>query len=500
MRDFDRHASEVRQVPSLTLMENAGRGAADFVQRYLAERGVIAPCVVVVCGGGNNGGDGFVLARRLSSAGVSVETVLVAPAESLKGDALINYKALRAVNAELIELGSGLEPLREALGRATVVVDAVLGTGLAREVTGFLAQVIAAINAASAYKVALDLPSGLHADTGKILGCAVRADATVTFAHPKLGLCTPRGRLLSGSVEVCDIGVPEDPSETGLSAEVVELEDVQALLAPREGTAHKSSVGRVLVVAGSPGKIGAALLSAHGALRTGAGLVTIATTPAAADALDHRVLEAMTARVDPAAPAAALTPLLERASAAVIGPGLGLDDGARRIVDAAVLGWDGPKVLDADGLSHFAGRASELGRAKNLVLTPHAAELGRLLGISAEQVEDDRFAAVAQAVELTSSVVLLKGRFSIVGAPGCVPAVSPTGGPVLATGGTGDVLSGVIAALSCSLSCREAAFVGAFLHGSAGDRWAREHGVDRGMLAHELADQIPLALGALLSR
>lgn len=499
MRAFDQHASEVLQIPSLTLMENAGRSAADVIVRLISERGVIAPCVVVVCGAGNNAGDGFVVARRLAAAGIQVETLLAQPASKLQGDSLGNYKALRAVSADMVELTDDLTPLAEALSRANLVVDALLGTGLKRDVDGFLARVIDAINAANAYKVSLDLPSGLHADSGRALGTAVQADYTITFAHPKLGLCTPRGAALAGKLEVCDIGVPEDPSETGLSAEVLEAEDVAALLATRTSTLHKSSAGRTLIVAGSPGKLGAALLSAHGAHRAGAGLVTIATSPAVAAALDQRVLETMTARIDFAAPAAALEQLLKPCQAAVVGPGLGLDSDARRVVDAVVFGWDGPKVIDADALSHFAGRAGELARAKHAILTPHSGELARLLGISAEAVEDDRFAAVARAVELTAAVVLLKGRFSIIGAPGQLPVLNPTGGPVLASGGTGDVLSGVIAALACTLAPREAAFAGAYLHGAAADRWSHQRGADRGLLAHELADELPATLGALRS-
>lgn len=499
MRAFDKHASDVLQIPSLTLMENAGRSAADAIQRSFAERRLSEPCVVVVAGAGNNGGDGFVVARRLAGAGVQVETILAQPAVKLQGDALINYKALRAVSADIVELDADVAPLADALTRADLVVDALFGTGLDREVTGFLAQVIAAINAASAYKVSLDVPSGLHADSGRVLGCAIVADATITFAHPKLGLCTPRGAAHAGHVEVCDIGVPEDPSETGLSAEVVERTDVAALLSPRSRALHKSSAGRVLVVAGSPGKLGAALLSAHGAQRAGAGLVTIASSPAAADALDHRVLEAMTARIAADAPEASLQKALEPCNAAVVGPGLGLDAAARRLVDAVVLAWDGPKVVDADAISHFAGRAAELGRAKNVILTPHAGELARLLGTSAEAVEDNRYDAVARAVELTRAVVLLKGRFTIIGAPGQLPLLNPSGGPVLATGGSGDVLSGIIAALACSLSPRDAAFVGAYLHGAAADRWANARNTDRGLLAHELADELPATIGALLS-
>jgi NAD(P)H-hydrate epimerase len=502
MRAFDRRATEVLGVPSLELMENAGSGATEGIQRLLAGSDEASPRVVVVAGAGNNGGDGFVVARRLTVAGARVKTFLGLPASKLSGDALTNHRALVDMGAAVTELSNDTEPLVAALAQADMVVDALFGTGLDREITGFLASVIGVINAApsTCCKVALDLPSGLHADSGRVLGVAVQADYTFTFAHPKLGLCTPRGSALAGHVEVCDIVQPTDPSATGISAEIVEAADISRQLSRRANTVHKSSAGRVLVVAGSPGKLGAALLSARGAQRAGAGLVTIATSPATADALDHRVLEIMTARIEPASPEAALPHLLAPADALVVGPGLGLDAAARRLVEAVVFGYEGPKVVDADAISHFAGRAGELSRARNVVLTPHAGELGRLLGIPYEQVEDDRFAAVARAVELTSAVVLLKGRFSIVGAPGVVPLVNPTGGPVLATGGSGDVLSGIIAALSCELGLRAAASVGAYVHGAAGDAWAKARDTDRGLLAHELADELPRTLGELLTK
>jgi NAD(P)H-hydrate epimerase len=499
MRDFDRRATEVLEVPSLTLMETAGRGAAGVILSWLADGGAQAPCVVVA-GAGNNGGDGFVVARRLLEADVAAQTFLAVPVEKLKGDALANYRELLAVGGTVVELtADDVAPLESALAGAGLVVDALFGTGLDREVSGFLARVIEVINAAPGRRFALDLPSGLHADTGRVLGVAVLADRTVTFAHPKLGLCTPRGSAHAGQVDVRDIGVPSDPSATGFSAQLVEPADVARLLKPRSTTLHKSSAGRVLVAAGSPGKLGAALLSAHGAQRAGAGLVTIASSPAAADALDARVLEAMTARIDASDVPASMARLLEPCDAAVVGPGLGLDARARAIVDAVVLGWSGPKVLDADGISLFAGRAAELANAQNLVLTPHAGELGRLLGVPYEQVEMDRLAAVARAVELTRAVVILKGRFSVVGAPGELPLLNPTGGPVLATGGTGDVLSGIIAALACHLRPREAAYAGVFLHGASADAWARARGADRGMLAHELGDLLPDTIGELLN-
>jgi NAD(P)H-hydrate epimerase len=378
------------------------------------------------------------------------------------------------------------------------LVDALFGTGLDRELTGALRELIERMNAAKARKISLDLPSGLASDTGNVLGICVQSHVTITFGALKLGLLTARGAVHSGRVEVCDIGVPADFGEVGTSAELVEAADVTPMLTLRSATLHKSGAGRVLVVAGSPGKIGASLLSALGAQRAGAGLVTIATNPLAAQALDGRVLEAMTARIDEADVAASLAELLAPCDAVVVGPGLGLDSRAREIVDAVVFGWSGNKVVDADALTHFRGRARELSRARNVVLTPHAGELSRLLETTSETIEDDRFAAVARAVELTSACVLLKGRYTIVGAPGKLPRINPTGNPVLATGGSGDVLSGVIAALACHVDPFAAAWVGAYLHGAAADGWVERRRADRGMLAHELADSIPDASGASL--
>lgn len=483
-------------MPSLELMENAGRAATAALQRLPAVTEPKAATVVIVAGGGNNGGDGFVVARRLLGAGINAKTFLAVPAEKLAGDALSNYRALVDAGGKVTELSGEVAPLTAALESASALVDALFGTGLTREVSGFFAEVVAAMNAASCCKVSLDLPSGLEADTGRVLGVAVRADYTFSFAHLKLGLCTPVGSALAGAVEVFDIVEPKDPSATGISAYVAERADIVQLLPARKNTVHKSSAGRVLVVAGSPGKLGAALLAAHGAQRAGAGLVTIATAPAAADALDTRVLEAMTARLGSPDE---LAQALSRCDAAVVGPGLGLDGAARSLVDGVVFGFEGPKVVDADGISHFVGRGEELRRASRVVLTPHAGELGRLLGVPYQQVEEDRYGAVARAVELTSAVVLLKGRYSIVGAPGALPVVNPTGGPVLATGGSGDVLSGIIAALCCELAPRAAAYAGAYLHGAAADAWAKARGADRGLLAHELADELPRALGALRS-
>ncbi|HEY3669109.1 MAG TPA: NAD(P)H-hydrate dehydratase, partial [Polyangiaceae bacterium] len=390
--------------------------------------------------------------------------------------------------------------LESALAGARAVVDAVFGTGLDREITGFLRYAIEFMNGAPCPIYALDTPSGIDADTGSVLGVAVRAHSTITFAHPKLGLLTPSGLEHAGLLRTVDIGVPDTSlAQIGYSAEIIEASDVRSALGTRGASTHKGSAGRVVVIAGSSGKIGAALLTARGALRAGAGLVTIAALPETAALLDQRVLEMMTARIDPEHIEASLDELLERADSVAIGPGLGLDARARRIVDHVVLSVPKTKVVDADAISHFAGRAEALREAPgDIVLTPHSGEMARLVGGSAADVEADRFGTVTRAVLLTGSVVLLKGHRTLVGAPGERVAINATGTSALATGGSGDVLSGMLAAFAALFDARRAAYTAAYVHGIAGERRS-QHGIDRGVLAHEIADEVPLALGALRS-
>jgi len=499
MRQFDAHASGAGRVPSLLLMENAGRGAADLIAQDLGLAKGSAARIVIVCGAGNNGGDGFVVARRLLTLGADPRVYLLVKAERLTGDALSNHRSFVALGGLVVELEPNqLNVLGNAIESARAVVDAVFGTGLDREVTGFFRYAIEFMNGARCPIFALDVPSGLDADTGRVLGAAVRAGTTITFAHAKLGLMTPSGLQHSGKLRTVDIGVPDTSlAQIGYSAEIVEAADVLAALVTRSISTHKGSAGRVMVIAGSPGKIGAALLAAQGALRAGAGLVTIAALPETAALLDQRVLEVMTARIDPARIEDSLDELLERADAVAIGPGLGLDATARRIAEHVALRAPKTKVLDADAISHFAGRAEQLrGAAGELVLTPHSGEMARIVGGSAAEVEDDRFGALARAVALTGSVVLLKGHRTLVGAPEERIAINVSGSGVLATGGSGDVLTGILAAFGALLDVRRAAYAAAYVHGIAGERRSL-HGVDRGVLAHEIADEVPFALGAL---
>ncbi len=496
MRAFDAYAIEECLVPSIVLMENAGRGAAVNVAERLATGGR----VLIVCGRGNNGGDGFVVGRRLMLLGYVVTVVLTSAATQLRGDAGVNHDAYVRTGGTVLEVpeGESLAVLTDELGRADCLVDAIFGTGLDRPITGHVAEVIRLMNDSGVPTVSLDIPSGLHANSGAVLGCAVRADRTLTFAHYKLGLLTSAGAAHAGKIEVVDIGVPPAlVKHVGLSARLVERADIVEALTPRKRDAHKGSSGRVLVVAGSLGKTGAALLTGRSALRSGAGLVTLCTFADAADALDRKVVEEMTARIDPGDVAGTLGPQLVNKDVVAVGPGLGIDSRAREVVEYVIGNFEGTVVLDADGITHYTDRAEDLAFARGrIVLTPHPGEMARLLGLTARAVEEDRYNAVQECVERTAQIVLLKGPHTIVESFGEPPTVNCTGNAALATGGSGDVLTGVIAAMACQMPPRMAAVVGAYVHGLAGETWLEG---DRGMIASEIADALPGVIRRLLA-
>jgi NAD(P)H-hydrate epimerase len=494
MRAFDAHAIGPCHVPSIVLMENAGRGAADVLAREFFSGKVAGARVLVVSGTGNNGGDGLVVARRLAVLGAKPSVFLAGDTQRVSPDARANLEAWRGIGGDVHELTAApsIASLRDALAAADVVVDALFGTGLDRPIGGFLADAVQTMNASSTRKFAVDLPSGLDADTGEALGVATEAHATATFAHPKLGLFTPNGMRLAGEIHVVDIGVPALPvAHLGQTVEAIEPSDLRVWIPPRAPGAHKTSAGHVVVVAGSPGKIGAPKLVARGAMRAGAGLTTIATWPAAADAIESSTLEVMTARIEPSNPAS-LEPLLHSKHAVVVGPGFGLGDDARRVVEYLLASWKGPIVVDADALSMFAGTPRVFAAATKAVLTPHPGELGRLLGRKPPEVESDRYRAARDLVSASGAVVVLKGASTVIAAPDGRVAVAPIACPALATAGAGDVLGGVVAAMMCSLPPFEAACAGVMLHALAGRAWSQAHGgADRGLLAHEIADHLP---------
>jgi hydroxyethylthiazole kinase-like uncharacterized protein yjeF len=488
-RAIDLDASTRLGVPSAVLMENAGRGACDVLCERL---GSALSRVLVVGGLGQNGGDAWVLARQLLLRGRRATCLLVGEPAAVRGDARTNLSTLERMGVTVMSLRDGaLEPLDRALAEATLVVDGLFGTGLDRAITGLQAEVINRINARGLPCLALDIPSGIDADSGAVLGVAIHAQITVSFATHKRGLHQHPGAAHGGEVICASIGVPA-PTEANYQA--LEARDVADWLPPREADTHKGRGGHVLVVAGAPGHTGAAVLSGLGALRAGAGLVTLCPRAGARSALDAKVIELMTAdmpaELEPAV--AAVKALLEKKHAAVVGPGLGVDDHGSALARRLALELDKPAVLDADALTAFSGQLGLLRRAAGpRVLTPHPGEAARLLGWKTERVQAERYAAVTQLAAESGQVCVLKGARSLIGSPDGGVLVCPLDVPALAVAGTGDVLSGVIGALLGQLSPQLAAAAGVYLHAAAG---ALAAAGDRGLFAHEVADAVPRAL------
>jgi NAD(P)H-hydrate epimerase len=494
VRALDRDAAERLGLPTLVLMENAGRGAYEVIARRFP--GALQR-VAIIAGPGQNGGDGFVIARHLLQAGLAPRVLLIGSAASLRGDAAINHAVLLRLGASCSELRDAAQaaPILDAMcADASLIVDALFGTGLDRALVEPHATVVQRMAASGVPVVALDLPSGIDADTGAVLGSAVAAALTVTFAAHKRGLHQHPGASHAGVLECVPIGVPIPASVIDAAAGLIEASDVRAWLPLRAPDAHKGSSGHVLLVAGGPGRTGAAVLAGLGALRGGAGLVTLATHEAARAALDGKVLELMTEALPEAHDDACST--LERLAkdkkAAVIGPGFGLTQGARRLLRTLAVELQVPSVLDADVLTALGADCDELRAARAArVLTPHPGEAARLLGSSVSEVQRDRFAAAEALVRRTGTTVVLKGSRSIVAAPGRAPRVCTTGTPAMAVAGTGDVLAGVLGALLAQLAPFEAACAAVHLHGLAGELASTG---DRGLLASELASRLPDAL------
>ncbi len=487
MRAFDAHAIQ-QGIPGSVLMENAGRGAADVIE----DRYEHAHNFAIVCGTGNNGGDGFVVARHLARHGRRVSVFLVGDASKIAGDARAAFDGWVAAGGEI---KTANESLRTNLAASDVIIDAIFGTGLNREVSAQVAAVIETMNASRAPRVSLDVPSGVDADTGVPLGAAVRATLTITFAFGKKGLYSPQGRVNAGEIEIVPIGVqPVLPAAITASAELIEKSDVVRWIVPRTAEYHKYTAGHVAILAGSPGKIGASLLVAHGAIRAGAGAATIVTWPEAATAVEARVIEVMTARIDRKKIAESIDEQLEKKKAVVIGPGFGHDADAKTVLEHVLKSYDGPLVLDADALTMAADMVNKVAKsASKRVLLPHSGEMSRLLGCTVDEIEHDRYDAVVRAAKLMSSVVVLKGAHSLIADPQGNIVVGPRGSPALATAGSGDVLAGIVGAMLTSLPPFEAACCGVYFHAHAGERWSAQKG-DRGLLAREIADELPTLL------
>lgn len=508
MRSADRRTIEDVGIASLVLMENAGRqvvAAMEAMYSDLSERQV-----GVLCGRGSNGGDGFVVARTLAQRGVSVSVFLVGRVADVRGDARTNLDILGRLGISVAEIADSQawELHFAEFSDCTLVVDAMFGTGLNAPVSGLVESVIADVNSSGIPIVAVDLPSGLSADSHEPIGPSIEAGLTVTLGAPKLPLVLPPAEARAGDVVIADIGIPSEVIDRleGPRLELLTRSSMRELITPRTADSHKGDYGHVLIVAGARGKSGAAHLCATGALRSGAGLVTVATPGSCLDIVASLGPEYMTEPLDEAVNG--LDPdgvdrLLEIARDVVaIGPGLGTAEATREFVRQLVDRATMPLVVDADGLNAFASDPDRLmGReGRDVIITPHPGEMARLVGMSTDEVQASRLEIARNFAVAHHVYVVLKGHRTLIATPDERVFINPTGNPGMATGGTGDVLTGMIAAWLAQLLDAEAACkLAVYLHGMAGDLAEADEG-EVSMTASDLAGHIGDAVMELTAR
>src|SRR5579864_2173762 len=530
MRDIDRITTERFGIPSLTLMENAGASVAEFAVSTFPQ----AKSFGVICGKGNNGGDGLVVARKLHEGGKEVQVLLLADPKELRGDAAENYRKLKSLltsprfrkkrekggatsnsksNAALrigVFKRRGLDT--NAVFHCDVLIDAVLGSGFRPPVSGLYAEAIAKINSASAPIIAVDIPSGAASDVmGEQTGAVALADAIVTFTAPRPAHVF--GNLTSGPIVIAPIGSPVEAMQSSSNLNLITPKDIAPLLGPRPRNSNKGMYGHVLVIGGSLGKAGAAAMAGFSALRAGAGLVTVATPrsvlPTVAGFHPELMTEALEETGDGTISVYALDllqQLAEKKTVLAIGPGISRNEETAEAVRKVVSGSNVPIVLDADGLNSFEGRAEELnrterrGRAENhektrtLVLTPHPGEMARLTGLSIKAIQRDRVNVARNFAQEYSVILVLKGDRTIVAKPDAEAWINPTGNPGMATGGTGDILTGIVAGMLAQNPQRtfQAVLAAVYLHGLAGDI-ACEHLGEQALVATDLVKALPEA-------
>jgi NAD(P)H-hydrate epimerase len=506
MREADHRTIQEIGIPSLVLMENAGRQVVDVMDRSfddLADRKV-----AILAGRGNNGGDGFVIARTLRQRGIDVTVFAVGHLADLRGDARTNLEILGRLGLPVVEIAGEQDWELQAsqVAAADLIVDALFGTGLKTPLTGLLETIVEDVNAMPVPVVSVDLPSGLSADTHEVIGPCIQAALTVTLAAPKLPLVLPPAWSRAGELSIADIGIPVEVIDgvEGPRIDLLTRESVRALVPDRQPDAHKGTFGHALIVAGSRGKTGAGHLAAIGALRSGAGLVTVATPWSCQPIVASLGAEYMTEGLAEAAAGAIAAEALEEAlgfEATVIaaGPGLGSGDAVRKVVAGLLERATVPLVLDADAINAFAGHPGVLQarEGQQVIVTPHPGEMARLLGVSTAEVQAHRLETARTLATTRGLFVVLKGHRTIIATPDGRAFINPTGNPGMATGGTGDVLTGMIAGWLAQLRDPQAACIlGTYLHGAAGDLAADDEG-QVSMIAGDLALHIGDAIEEL---
>ncbi len=499
VREIDRISIEEYGIQGLILMENAGRAVAEVVLDEFPK----VKRVAIFAGGGNNGGDGFVVGRHLMNKGLDVTTYLTVDPKKYKGDALINFQALSKIGGEIIRLNNGFAGYKGA----DLIVDALFGTGLDREVDGFYREVIDYINSQAVPRIAVDIPSGLDSDTGFPLGVSVKADVTVTFVLPKIGLAIYPGINYAGKVYVVDITTPKFLEED-IPFELITYETVSGILKPRHPNTHKGTYGHLFILAGSPGKTGAATLAALGGLRVGTGLVTIGIPKSLNPIMEEKTTEAMTeplpetenTTLGKVSIEAAKRIISARKTALAIGPGISTAAETGEFFFEILRSSSLPMVVDADGITLLAQNLNILKKLKApLVLTPHPGEMSRLIGKTGDEIQKSRISVARDFSSMYNVYTVLKGARTVISTPDGRVFINPTGNPGMASGGMGDVLTGVIGGfLAQGYDPADACILGVFAHGFAGDIIARKKG-EAGIIASDIAEILPETLREILN-
>ncbi len=500
MREIDQRAMAEFKIPGIVLMENAGLKVVQAVLEKLS--GIQGKTVTIFAGRGNNGGDGLVAARHLFNMGVDVKVLLLDSPDKVAGDAAVNLEIWRRMGQKVytVTQKDDFNAVRLFLVRTDVVVDAIYGTGFKGTVKEYVGRIIEAVNASEKPVVAVDMPSGVEADSGKVNGPCIRASLTVTFGLPKVGLLLEPGASYAGDLRVADISLPGPLlNDEQIKCHLIDGGLVRSWLPARPVSSHKGDYGRVLVVAGSRGMAGAACLTAEAAARAGAGLVTLAVPEGIYAPVASKLTEVMVVPVPQTGEGTLsgeavpkIREMMEKADVLALGPGLSTNpetvEAVRKIISISHL----PAVLDADGLNAFADQTDLLKNARSsLVLTPHPGEMARLSGISTKAVQDDRLQVARLWSSDLGAVLVLKGARTIVASPDGTAYINTTGNPGMATGGSGDVLTGIIAGLMAQgIEAAGAAAAGVYLHGMAGDAAAREKGM-MGIVAGDILQALP---------
>lgn len=504
MKEIDKAAIKDYKIPGVKLMETAGSYVYEEVIKTF--NGKKDKSVIIICGAGNNGGDGYVVARKLHCDFIEVKVYSTVDVNKLTGDAKINYEKFIELGEEVCDLNniSILEKFKKDINNSYIIIDAILGTGISREVSGNIANIINIINSAKKNIISVDIPSGTSANDGKIYGVSIRANKTIAFQLPKIGNIFYPGAEYGGKLIVKDIGIPQkiinDNKDINIS--LIDEEYIKAIILKREKDTHKGTYGKAVVIAGSKGMAGAAVLTSKSALRSGIGLIKVAVPESINNIIQISVSEAITIPIPDNNRGSIgiedIPYILENISDSdivAIGPGCGRTDEIGYTIENILKNTDNSMVIDADGLNALSNRMELLDDKNNtLIISPHPGEMSRLTGLDIEYINENRIEVASTFAKEKKVIVVLKGARTVVAEPSGKIYINITGNPGMSTAGSGDVLTGIITSfIAQGLSAEEAAVAGVYIHGLAGDIMAKKVG-EYGLVASDIVKGIPLAI------